>query len=58
MTDRELELIVGRRFGPDIVFVVALGRAWHRDGPDDWHEYSPPKPPIGPPDDDGERLAA
>lgn len=59
MTDRELTCILGHPPGAQIVFVVAHGRAFHRDGPNTWHEYPPyPKPPIGPPDDDGERMAA
>lgn len=60
MTDQQVADIVGRRVSAQIVFVVAFGRAFHRDGPDDWHEYPPyPKPPRpGPPDNGGERMAA
>jgi hypothetical protein len=60
MTDREVELILGHRLGAQIVFVVAGGRAFHKDAPDDWYEYPPdPKPPRpGPPDNGGERMAA
>lgn len=53
MTDRELELLTGHRAGPTIVFVIFRGRAFHRDGPDDWREYDPyPDPP-----DDGPAAA-